>query len=163
MEKIFSPKTEHTFEPNPSLLCTIKKYFEYVLLLIPPIAMIFKERIPYESLHHFSDTTFLALFIILIPLPIVLCLTIITIKYIKHDVKTALLHYAAAGFVLPCILAGCVMVSTFIGWRGDNGSIGWFILLAVPYGIVLSLVTGIIGIVMRYILKGVQWFFRGRH
>ena len=63
---------------------------------------------------------------------------------------------------MPCILAGCVMVSTFIGWRGDNGSIGWFILLAVPYGIVLSLVTGIIGIVMRYILKGVQWFFRGR-
>jgi|GEM_PF-4151059 len=158
MGEIISPKTEHTVEQNKSLmLCYLRRRYEYLLLLIPSVAYVINFGLPRGNCPFINTFAYIVLYSILILLPIVLCLFIITIKYRKYDIKTTLSHYASVGFALPFILSGCMIISRFVGWfipdwRSDASDLFWTIILAIP----ASLVTAIIGSVMRLILKGGQ-------
>lgn len=149
-----SPGDPFRFETS-SLPAALKRYYEYVLLIIPVVAPLVSEG--YSSTDGSTFLSETAFFIMFMALPILMCLSIITIKYRKYDARAALSRYAAVGLCLPPLFVCCVMIATFVSWRKDDGAIGWFMLMAVPAAIAFSLVTATVGMAMRLMFRGVQW------
>ncbi|HQI01055.1 MAG TPA: hypothetical protein PLA18_07275 [Deltaproteobacteria bacterium] len=135
-----------------SLTDLISNYYQYLFITIPPIGTLVLEgyviRYGRDSLP--SD---MILFMCMDLIPILACLFIITIKNKNSDPQTALIHYKRTGFYIPFIFLFCLLIATSIGWRKEDESIGWFIIMTIPAAYIFSFITSLMGRGMRTIIK----------
>jgi hypothetical protein len=95
-----------------------------------------------------------AFIITLVGVSVLVCLFITTVKYRRHDTRTALRQYVPVGFIpFTCFII--VMVGT--ASRANDELIGWLLLPALLAGITFSIVTATAGMVIRLLFQGVVW------
>lgn len=148
--------TIHLKSQNIRLPTAIASFLEYLLLFIPSLTIFALERYSENIAVNFH----IPILISGIVLPILVSLFITSIKYKDSSAKTTLSQCALVGFSVPIIFASCTVIATIMGWRKDDGSVGWFMVMAVPIGVIFAIVTTTVGMCMALIINSAERLIR---
>lgn|SRR5574343_158057 len=148
--------TIHLKSQNIRLPTAIASFLEYLLLFIPSWTIFALERYSENIAVNFH----IPILISGIVLPILVSLFITSIKYKDSSAKTTLSQCALVGFSVPMIFALCTVIATIMGWRKDDGSVGWFMVMAVPIGVIFAIVTTTVGMCMALIINSAEKLIR---
>lgn len=148
--------TIHLKSQNIRLPTAIASFLEYLLLFIPSLTIFALERYSENLAVNFH----IPILVSGVGLPILVSLFITSIKYKDSSAKTTLSQCARVGFSVPIIFASCTVIATIIGWRKNDESVGWFIIMAVPIGVIFAFVTTAVGMFMTLTINSAEKLIR---
>jgi hypothetical protein len=141
---------------NIRLPTAIASCLEYLLLFIPSLTIFALERYSENLAVNFH----IPIFVSGIGLPILVSLFITSIKCRDSGARKTLSQCARIGFSVPIIFALCTVIATIMGWRKDDGSVGWFMVMAVPIGVIFAFVTSTVGMCMTLTINSAEKLIR---